>query len=306
MIALSGIHKSFNGNHAVNGVSLRIRQGEFYSLLGPNGAGKTTTINIISTLLAPDSGTIEINGFTAGKDNAAIRKIIGVVPQEISLYEDLPALDNLLFFGSLYDLPNSLLKSRAETLLADFGLIERKKDRIRTFSGGMKRRINIAVALMHDPKILIMDEPTVGIDPQSRNAIYESIRKIKERGITILYTTHYMEEAERFSDRIGIIDVGKIIAEGTFTELLSSTKTASALGVEVASVSPEQLVVLNNKWSLRHNDNTLVFSSADMRSDMPVILSSLFEQGIEIHNIDIQHAGLESVFLSLTGKNLRD
>ena len=261
---------------------------------------------MISTLFPPDQGSIAINGKDTRSAVNDIKKIIGIVPQEISLYDDLSAIDNLLFFGSLYNVSPGELKRRADLVLKDFGLSDRKNDRIRTFSGGMKRRINIAAALMHDPQIVIMDEPTVGIDPQSRNNIYEAVQNLRKRGITILYTTHYMEEAERFSDRIGIIDNGKIIAEGTLDELLNSAETSSSVSIKVGSISEEQSRILQKKWKLGNEENTLFFSPANMRSDLPVILNDLFSEGLEILDIDIRKQGLESVFLHLTGKKLRD
>jgi ABC-2 type transport system ATP-binding protein len=213
------LHKSFNEHKAVNGVSFTIYKGEIFGLLGPNGAGKTTTIRMLSTVLEPDSGDITIGGHSV-RDNAdAVRGIIGVCPQELALYEDLSALDNMVFFGRMEGLNGKEARAQAMAHLELMGLAERARGKIAKFSGGMKRRINLAIALMGHPELLFLDEPTVGIDPQSRNNIYENIEGLRDRGMTILYTTHYMEEADRLCDRIAIIDGGRIIAMDTPLEL---------------------------------------------------------------------------------------
>lgn len=213
------LRKSFNGLGAVDGVSFTIFKGEIFGLLGPNGAGKTTTIRILSTVLEPDSGEVTIGGYLTKKDGDAVRRLIGVCPQELALYQDLSALDNLIFFGRMVGLNSKEAHNQSLAHLELMGLKERAKQRINKFSGGMKRRVNFAIALMGHPEFLFLDEPTVGIDPQSRNNIYETIKKLQDKGMTILYTTHYMEEADRLCDRLGIMDGGKIIALGTSLEL---------------------------------------------------------------------------------------
>jgi ABC-2 type transport system ATP-binding protein len=219
MIQARSVSKSFGNIEAVKNVSFNIDKGEIFGILGPNGAGKSTIVNILNTLVKPDKGEVIIDGVSIRDDGDTIKLIMGVVPQEIALYEELTAYENLMFWGGLYDIEVSELKANASKTLKIVDLVSRKDDRIKTFSGGMKRRINIACSLLHNPKILILDEPTVGVDPQNRNHIFEVIEKLNSEGMTIIYTTHYMEEAERFCDKIAIIDNGHIIAQGTMEEL---------------------------------------------------------------------------------------
>lgn len=215
------LHKSFNEHKAVNGVSFTIKEGEIFGLLGPNGAGKTTTIRLLSTVLAPDRGDVTIGGYSVKEKPSSVRRLIGVCPQDLALYPNLSALDNLVFFGRMVGLKGKEAREQARANLDLMGLAERAKGKVEKFSGGMKRRLNLAIALMGHPKLLFLDEPTVGIDPQSRNNIYETIRNLKDKGITILYTTHYMEEADRLCDHIAIMDGGKIIAMDTPYQLKS-------------------------------------------------------------------------------------
>jgi ABC-2 type transport system ATP-binding protein len=213
------LHKSFNEHKAVNGVSFTIYKGEIFGLLGPNGAGKTTTIRMLSTVLEPDRGDVTVGGYSIRDNAQAVRNLIGVSPQELALYEDLSALDNMVFFGRMVGLNGTEARAQSMAYLELMGLAERAKGKIAKFSGGMKRRINLAIALIGHPELLFLDEPTVGIDPQSRNNIYETIENLRDKGMTILYTTHYMEEADRLCDRIAIIDGGQIIAIDTPYEL---------------------------------------------------------------------------------------
>ena len=215
------LHKSFNEHKAVNGVSFTIYKGEIFGLLGPNGAGKTTTIRMLSTVLEPDIGDVMVGGYSIRHNSEAVRRLIGVCPQELALYEELSAFDNLVFFGRMVGLEGKEAQVQAMAHLELMGLVERAKGKVAKFSGGMKRRVNLAIALMGHPQLLFLDEPTVGIDPQSRNNIYETIESLQSKGMTILYTTHYMEEANRLCDRIAIMDGGKIIALGTLYELKS-------------------------------------------------------------------------------------
>ncbi len=215
------LHKSFNEHKAVDGVSFTIYKGEIFGLLGPNGAGKTTTIRMMSTVLEPDSGDVTIGGYSVRRDANAVRSLIGVCPQELALYEELSALDNLVFFGRMVGLDGKEARAQAAARLELLGLAQRAKGRVDKFSGGMKRRVNLAVSLMGHPELLFMDEPTVGIDPQSRNNIYDTIEGLRDKGMTILYTTHYMEEADRLCDRVAIMDGGRIIAIDTPRELRS-------------------------------------------------------------------------------------
>ena len=209
------LHKSFNGLKAVDGVSFSIDEGEIFGLLGPNGAGKTTTIRILSTILQPDRGDVVIGGHSIRRDADAVRRLIGVCPQELALYPEMSALDNLIFFGRMVGLDGRKAKAQALENLELMGLLDRARGKVDKFSGGMKRRVNLAVALMGHPRLLFLDEPTVGIDPQSRNMIYETIEGLRDRGITVLYTTHYMEEAERLCRRVAIMDGGRIVAMDT-------------------------------------------------------------------------------------------
>jgi len=220
-MVVKDLHKSFKELNAVNGVSFSIHKGEIFGLLGPNGAGKTTTIRIMSTVLEADSGDITIGGHSISHEAEAVRSIIGVCPQELALYEDLSALDNMVFFGRMAGLEGTEAKAQAMTNLELMGLVERAKGRVAKFSGGMKRRINLAIALMGHPQLLFLDEPTVGIDPQSRNHIYENILGLQKKGMTILYTTHYMEEADRLCNRVAIMDGGQIITMDTPYQLKS-------------------------------------------------------------------------------------
>src|ERR1035437_5601258 len=213
MIDVSNLRKTFDTIEALKGISFNIQQGECYGLLGPNGAGKTTTISILSTIIKPDKGEVNIAGYDLKKNSLDCKKNIGVVTQEIALYSELSAYDNLQFWGGIYKVPKQELLKRLDETLDLLGLTDRKNDKVKTYSGGMKRRVNIASALLHRPKILFMDEPTAGIDPQSRNLIFEIVEKLHKEGMTIVYTTHYMEEAERLCNRIGIIDNGEIIAQ---------------------------------------------------------------------------------------------
>ena len=214
-MVVKDLHKSFNDFKAVNGVSFTIQKGEIFGLLGPNGAGKTTTIRILSTILPPESGEVTIGGYALNKDAEAIRRIIGVCPQDLALYEDLSAMDNMVFFGRMAGLNSAEAKAQALANLKLMGLEERAKGKVAKFSGGMKRRINLAIALMGSPQFLFLDEPTTGIDPQSRNNIFENIVNLQKKGLTVLYTTHYMEEADRLCQRIAVMDGGKIIAMDT-------------------------------------------------------------------------------------------
>ncbi|MES2799701.1 MAG: ABC transporter ATP-binding protein [Bacteroidota bacterium] len=307
MIEVKNLSKKYKNQEALKGISFTINEGEFYGLLGPNGAGKSTTISILSTITHADGGTATIGGFDVKKDTTAVKRIIGIVPQEIALYEELTAFENLQFFGSLYQVPRSELTTRIDELLNLFGLFDRKNDRIATYSGGMKRRINIAAALLHRPKIVFLDEPTVGIDPQSRNLIFEVLAKLHKEGLTIVYTTHYMEEAERFCDRIGIIDEGKIIAEGTLQELKSAGKMKESIQVQFTNGDEAQLAALNSFWNdSKQNENSTLFYSENVQADLPKLISKCNALGLDISQIDIQKINLESIFMDLTGKQLRD
>lgn len=308
ILTAKNLTKKFGNQIAVNGVNISIEPGCFYSLLGPNGAGKSTTIHLLSTLLKADSGEIIIDNKKVGAENEKIKPFLGIVPQEISLYEELTALENLQFWGKMYGVEKNLLASQIEQQLKDFGLLDRKNDKVKTYSGGMKRRINIAAALLHQPKIVFMDEPTVGIDPQSRNNIYDALKRMKNEGVTILYTTHYIEEAERFSDKVGIIDNGKIIAEGTVDELKKHSKVKEEIEIHVSLLNDSEKKYLMEKYfdSVSFKNNCIKIKTENVKTDLMSVLNFCTSLSLDIEQVEIQKANLEKVFLSLTGKTLRD
>ncbi|MFD2567520.1 ABC transporter ATP-binding protein [Pseudotenacibaculum haliotis] len=306
MIHVTNLSKSYSGVKAVNNVSFEIAKGEIFGLLGPNGAGKSTILNMMSTVLPTDEGIIKVDDLQLNGNAKKFKQLIGVVPQEISLYEELSAYDNLVFWGNLYGIPSKELKERIHTILEMIGLLDRKKDLVKTYSGGMKRRINIAAALLHNPKVLLMDEPTVGIDPQSRNHIFEVIEALNKQGLTIIYTTHYMEEVERLCNRIAIIDSGKIIAQGTQEELKQLVPTQESIQLEFALLSENQVTQLGEKLNLRmiQRENTLTIESSV--KELSQIIIACNELNLAIKDIQLQKINLETIFLSLTGKQLRD
>lgn len=307
MISVSNLRKSFDTVEALKGISFNIPQGECFGLLGPNGAGKTTTISIMSTLVEPSEGKVSIAGFDLKKNPLECKKNIGVVTQEIALYNELSAYDNLQFWGGLYNVPKMELKARIDELLNLFGLFERKNDKVKNYSGGMKRRINIASALLHKPNVLFMDEPTVGIDPQSRNLIFEVVEKLHKEGMTIIYTTHYMEEAERLCNRIGIIDDGIIVAQGTLDELKTSGSMKETLVISFTNLTEKRFTEISNDWyDHQRFDNTIHFFPKNIQGDLSKIILKCNEVGLDILHIDIRKITLETIFLSLTGKHLRD
>lgn len=308
MLVAKNLSKSYKDVNALNNVSLSVKEGELYGLLGPNGAGKTTTISILSSLLKPDRGEILYQGKSLYKNLSESKSMIGVVPQEIALYEDLTAIENLKFWGTLYGIKGKNLQSKIEELLSFLGLSDRKNHKIKTYSGGMKRRINIAAALLHDPKIVFMDEPTVGIDPQSRNLIFEVIQELHSRGLTMIYTTHYMEEAERLCDRIGIIDEGKIIAEGSLEELKKSSNIKEEIHVKFTNTQKTDLSIINTHFNgqLIIQENKMVLSTSQANTDLPSLIQMCSTANLHLENLQVKSLSLESIFLELTGKSLRD
>jgi len=242
ILEVQNLVKQYGDFTAVKGISFEIKEGEIFSLLGPNGAGKTTTISMLSTLYTPTSGDAIIGGHSVTKEPMAVRQIIGVVPQDIALYEDLTARENLVFWGQMYGLSGKPLGSRVDEVLEQIGLTDKAKKRVKTYSGGMKRRVNIGVGLLHKPRLLFMDEPTVGIDPQSRRAILDTVKDLNRQGMTLLYTTHYMEEAQELSDRVGVIDHGELIALGTQKELTQQVGQTETLILHIGeNDDPEAL-----------------------------------------------------------------
>ncbi len=308
ILEVSNLAKNYDNVQALKEISFSINENEFYGLLGPNGAGKTTTINIISTILQPDVGYVKINGFDLKKDPLNCKKMIGVIPQEIALYNELSAYENLLFWGGLYKLSANVLKTKIDETLNLMGLTKRKNDKIKTYSGGMKRRINIASALLHSPKILLMDEPTVGIDPQSRNLIFEVLEELHKEGMTIVYTTHYMEEAERLCDRIGIIDHGEIIAEGTLDELRNTTNANESIVIHFEVSINDKAELLKKSFGniININENSITISSKNSGKELPQILTQINQMRLKVHQVEINKVNLETMFLNLTGRKLRD
>jgi len=311
MLEVRNLVKKYGEKLAVDDISFDIREGEIFSLLGPNGAGKTTTISILSTLFSPSAGDASILGYSVTKNPMEVKRLIGVVPQEIALYDDMTALENLNFWGEMYGLSGGTLKARVKELLEQIGLADRAKERIKTYSGGMKRRVNIAVGLMHKPRLLFMDEPTVGIDPQSRRAILDSVKALNKEGMTILYTTHYMEEAQELSDRVGIIDHGKLIALGTQSELTAQVGEMDTLILHLGeNEDPEHLAqalkTLNGVLQANPSDHTIALVTPSAEELLAPVVSRANELGIKIHSIDMREPNLEAVFLHLTGRALRD
>ncbi len=308
-IEVKSLYKSFGDIHAVQGVSFTIQPGEVFSLLGPNGAGKSTTISMLSGLLEPTEGEALIMGHSIRLDPLAAKAALGVVPQDIALYPDLSARENLDFWGKMYGLRGAGLKTRVDEVLAIIGLADRQKDKVGTFSGGMKRRVNIGAALLHKPQVVIMDEPTVGIDPQSRRHILDNVKELNRQGMTVLYTTHYMEEAEELSDHIAIMDKGKVVASGTFKDLIQlvGEQTHITLGVNVEG---EQVVpswrTIQGVTQVDSNDGRIAALVDDSNQVLPRLFESAARIGARITSVDIQEPNLEAVFMHLTGKALRD
>jgi ABC-2 type transport system ATP-binding protein len=310
-VEVNDLHKSFGSLHAVRGVSFSASAGEVLSLLGPNGAGKSTTIAMLAGLLAPSSGDACIDGHSIRTEPAAARAALGLVPQDVALYPDLSARENLDFWGKMYGLRGAALRQRVDEILDVIGLKERQKDRLGTFSGGMKRRVNIGAALLHKPRVVIMDEPTVGIDPQSRRHILDSVRDLNRQGMTVLYVTHYMEEAAELSDHIAIVDQGQVIAYGTHADLirLVGEQTRLDLGVS-GEVLRDALVeawrAVEGVARVSAQDGTAAVLCDDSNRVLPRLFEAANRQGARITSVEIQEPNLEMVFLHLTGKALRE
>jgi len=310
MLEVRALRKSYGNLLAVAGVSWKAGAGETVGLLGPNGAGKTTTVSMIAGLLRPDAGEVLIEGRALAGDADPIKRQIGLVPQDLALYDELSALANLELFAALYDLKHAPAKAAIESALELVGLADRIGDRVKTFSGGMKRRLNLAAALLHDPQILLLDEPTVGVDPQSRNAIFDNLETLKKRGKTLLYTTHYMEEAERLCDRVVIIDHGKVIADDTPRGLSRMLPLSNVLTIELEGstdgLSADQLQALGEVRSVQLHGGTLRIGVRDLATETPKILQWLVDRGHPYRHVVSERADLETVFLTLTGRSLRD
>jgi ABC-2 type transport system ATP-binding protein len=303
------LRKSFGDLVAVAGVGFAIAPGETYGLLGPNGAGKTTTISMIAGLLERDGGEVVVEGAQLTSTSVKAKSAIGYVPQDLAIYPDLSGRENLRFFARLYGIAGDELTRRVDEVLDIVGLADRAGDLSKEYSGGMKRRLNIGAGLLHRPKLLILDEPTVGVDPQSRNAILESVDQLSTEGMAVLYTTHYMEEAERLCDRVGIIDLGELKAEGTRRELVSlvgqrdQVVLALAGNVDVAARACRELPSVHDAST---KDERLELVVDEARRALPVILGVVAEAGASVRSVEVTEPNLEAVFLHLTGKALRD
>ena len=310
VLQVQGLRKSYGARLAVADVSLHVEAGEVLGLLGPNGAGKSTTVGMISGLTAPDAGHISVGGVTLASDEFAFKRRIGLVPQDLALFEDLPALANIQLFGALYDLPKHALKKRAMEVLDMVGLADRARDKPATFSGGMKRRLNIACALVHDPKLLLLDEPTAGVDPQSRNAIFDNLEALKRAGKALVYTTHYMEEAERLADRIVIIDHGIVVASGTLAELVRVLPAAQTLDIDIEGTLDATALHcvrgMPGVTQAKFEAGRLTVGIDDLAQTAAAVLHALAAGGATVRHLKSGRANLEDVFLALTGRQLRD
>lgn len=308
ILEVDQIAKSFGANRAVDGVSFHVAPGEIYGLLGPNGAGKTTAISIISGLLTPDSGSVHIDGAPYLEDPTASKRKMGVTPQEIALYDELSGLENLISWGQIAGLSSVASKTRAAEILGALDLADRGKDLVKTYSGGMKRRLNIGCSLLHQPKLLLLDEPTVGIDPQARARILEFVRNLTSEGVGVLYTTHYLEEAESLCDRIGIIDHGKLLAEGALQALRSELGGERLFTLEgnFSESTPESWPDFDSHFQILRQSHTSMTVAA--RTDEPAhdSLKRLLELPIHPENVIYKRPSLNEVFLHLTGRELRE
>lgn len=314
ILEVKNLVKKYADFTAVKGISFDIQAGEIFSLLGPNGAGKTTTISVLSTLFTPTSGDALIGGHSVSKEAMAVRRLIGVVPQDLALYDDLTARENLVFWGQMYNLSGKALKNRIDEVLEQIGLTNKANQRVKTYSGGMKRRVNIGVGLLHKPSLLFMDEPTVGIDPQSRRSILDSVKALNQQGMTVLYTTHYMEEAQELSNRVGIMDHGELIAIGTQAELTRQVGENDALVLHMGeNEAPQAITALavamrsvESVLKADVTDHTVTVIAPQAEDILAPAVTKANEIGIKIRSVDIQEPNLEAVFLHLTGRALRD
>lgn len=309
IIEISDLVKKYNNVAVVDGISLGIEEGEIFGLLGPNGAGKSTTLNALLGLLTISSGSVKIFGREFTTHSAKTKSMIGYVPQDLAFFEQLSAWDNVAYWGRIYGLRGNALAQAAEEALRLTGLWERKKEKGKNFSGGMKRRLNIACAIVHKPRILVMDEPTVGVDPQSRNNILESIRYLNKNGTTVIYTSHYMEEIEAICSRIAIMDYGKVIALGTKEELMDSLPGSNKISIEFVNLTQEIKATVKESEGvidLEEEENTLHIKLHKDEKFLPELLENLMKRHIWIKGMTMEKPNLETVFLQLTGKKLRD
>jgi ABC-2 type transport system ATP-binding protein len=309
ILIVKDLHKSFGENHAVRGVSFQVARGEVFGLLGPNGAGKTTTISMITGLLEPSSGSITVDGLDLQENVKEVKAKLGLVPQELALYPMLSARDNLNFFGRIYGLRGKRLRERVDVVLEMVGLADRADEAIETYSGGMKRRINIAAGLLHEPDVLFLDEPTVGVDPQSRNAIFEGVEALNRAGMTVIYTTHYMEEAQRLCHRVAIMDLGQIIALDTPSALIRSLGGGIILvgmGDEHTQVVASEMSRLPSVKTAARSDGHLKIEANRAQEALMGVIEITNQHDVRLTSLQVLEPNLETVFLQLTGKSLRE
>lgn len=309
LVQMQNLVKRYGDNLAVDNVTLGIAEGEIFGLLGPNGAGKTTTINMLTGLTKVNSGEITIFGKKVNGNRGDVSSQVGVVPQELAIYDDLTAAENIAFFGQLYGLKGSRLQERIAMALEFTGLADKSKQFPKKFSGGMKRRLNIACAIMHTPKLIIMDEPTVGIDPQSRNHILSSVLELHKQGATIIYTSHYMEEVEELCSRVAIMDQGRVIALGTKEELKELVSSEDTINIGVSHLNytiVDEIKKISGVKECSHQDSILTVQVVKNSPIIGRIVDVINSAGAEVVNLSAQRPTLESVFLTLTGKTLRD
>ena len=309
ILGCAGLRKSFGDRAAVVDVGFAVAAGETYGLLGPNGAGKTTTISIICGLIRPDAGDVVVDGKQMDTQPLAAKAAIGYVPQEIAIYPDLTARENLRFFGTLYTRPGRDLDARIDRILDTIGLADRADERTDAFSGGMKRRLNIGLGMLNEPVLLVLDEPTVGVDPQSRNAILDAVEALASEGMAVLYTTHYMEEAERLCDRVGILDEGTLRAEGSRRELIARVGERDRLRIDASGDLPAATAAAQSVAGVEEavpRDGGLDLLARDVRASLAEIVRAVDATGTSITSMEVKEPNLEAVFLHLTGKALRD
>ncbi len=309
VLEVRDLRKVFGDLTAVDGISFTVNEGEIYGFLGPNGAGKTTTISMICGLLRPTEGEVLVGGTSIADDPRAVKRRLGVVPQEVAVYEELGARTNLEFWGGIYGLKGKDLRDRVNMLLEQVGLEDRAAEPVKNFSGGMKRRLNLAMGLVHDPQLILLDEPTVGIDPQARHKILDIVEQIVARGRTVLYTTHYLEEAEALCDRLAIIDHGRILAEGTVEELKARLGEGSLLTVQGRFKAGELASAVGTVAGLQAveiSDDRGMLLVGREASGVGQALEGLFQAGLTFDDITIKEPNLEDLFLNLTGRELRD
>ncbi|MCK4412297.1 MAG: ABC transporter ATP-binding protein [Candidatus Eisenbacteria sp.] len=309
MLVVESLSRSFGSLKAVDEIGFQVKPGEIYGLLGPNGAGKTTTISCVCGLLRPDRGTIELDGVALESDPIAFKRRLGVVPQETALYGDLSARENLHFWGGLAGLTGGALRDRTTAVLEAVGLTERAGDAVRKYSGGMKRRLNLAIGMIHEPKLLLLDEPTVGIDIQARLNILDVVREVVRAGTIVLYTTHYLEEAQELCDRIGIMDHGRILAEGSLTELKRMVGEGEILTLKGRFEPGELQSIVAEDEHVRVvslEEGQAVLDVGKGQGEVTGVLGRILRKGLAVDDISIQQPNLQGVFLKLTGRELRD